>query len=57
MHVREFRHLPLVDERHRPVGFVSVEDILEYVVGFFAHTLFTHPPKPRREYTPRVEGG
>ena len=57
MHVREFRHLPLVDERHRPVGIVSVKDILEYVVGFFAHTLFTRPPKPRREYTPRVEGG
>ncbi len=57
MHVGEFRHLPLVDERLQPVGIVSVKDILEYIVGFFAHTLFTRPPKPRREYTPRVEGG
>jgi CBS domain-containing protein len=57
MHVGGFRHLPLVDERHRPVGIVSVKDILEYIVGFFAHTLLTRPPKPRREYTPRVEGG
>jgi CBS domain-containing protein len=57
MHVGEFRHLPLVGERHQPVGIVSVKDILEYIVGFFAHTLLTRPPKPRREYTPRVEGG
>jgi signal-transduction protein with cAMP-binding, CBS, and nucleotidyltransferase domain len=57
MHGGGFRHLPIVDDRHRPVGIVSVKDILEYFVGFFAHTLLTRPPKPRREYTPRVEGG
>jgi predicted transcriptional regulator len=57
MHGGGFRHLPLVDEHHRPVGIVSVKDILEYIYGFFAHALLTRPPIPRREYTPRVEGG
>ena len=57
MHVGGFRHLPIVNEEHQPVGIVSVKDILEYVVGFFAHALLTRPPKPRREYTPRVESG
>ncbi len=57
MHGGGFRHLPLVDEQHRPVGIVSVKDILEYIYGFFAHALLTRPPKARREYTPRVEGG
>lgn len=57
MHGGGFRHLPLVDEQHRPVGIVSVKDILEYIYGIFAHALLTRPPKPRREYTPRVEGG
>ncbi len=57
MHGGGFRHLPLVDGQHRPVGIVSVKDILEYIYGFFAHALLTRPPKPRREYTPRVEGG
>jgi predicted transcriptional regulator len=52
-----FRHLPLVDEQHRPVGIVSVKDILEYFVGFFAHALLTRPPRARRQYEPRVEGG
>ncbi len=57
MHGGGFRHLPVVDEKQRPVGIVSVKDILEYFTGFFAHTLLTRPPKARREYTPRVEGG
>ena len=57
MHGGGFRHLPLVDDQHRPVGIVSVKDILEYIYSFFAHALLTRPPKPRREYTPRVEGG
>lgn len=57
MHGGGFRHLPLVDDKQRPVGIVSVKDILEYIYGFFAHALLTRPPKPRREYTPRVEGG
>lgn len=57
MHGGGFRHLPLVDEQHRPVGCVSVKDILEYIYGFFAHALLTRPPKARRQYEPRVEGG
>lgn len=57
MHVGGFRHLPLVDDRHRPVGIVSIKDIVEYVVGFFASDLLNQPPRPRRLYTPRAEGG
>lgn len=57
MHGGGFRHIPLVDEQHRPVGIVSVKDVLEYIYGFFAHALLTRPPKARRQYTPRVEGG
>jgi predicted transcriptional regulator len=57
MHVGGFRHIPIVNEHHQPVGIVSVKDVLEYIVGFFAQTLLTRPPKPLREYTPRVEGG
>ena len=57
MHIGGFRHLPLVDDQHRPVGIVSIKDIVEYVVGFFASDLLNQPPQPRRLYTPRVEGG
>jgi signal-transduction protein with cAMP-binding, CBS, and nucleotidyltransferase domain len=57
MHVGGFRHLPLVDDQHHPVGIVSIKDIVEYVVGFFASDLLNQPPQPRRLYTPRVEGG
>ncbi len=57
MHVGGFRHLPLVDDQHHPVGIASIKDIVEYVVGFFASDLLNQPPRPRRLYTPRVEGG
>jgi CBS domain-containing protein len=30
-----FRHVPLTDEQGRPVGVISMRDIIEYLSGFF----------------------
>jgi acetoin utilization protein AcuB len=48
MSVGGFRHVPLVDEAHRPVGIVSVKDIIDYIVDFFPNDVLTVPPDPAR---------
>jgi CBS domain-containing protein len=48
MSVGGFRHVPLVDEMWRPVGIVSVKDIIDYIVDFFPNDLLTVPPDPAR---------
>jgi CBS domain-containing protein len=44
MSVGGFRHVPLVDAARRPVGIVSVKDIIDYIVDFFANDVLTVPP-------------
>jgi CBS domain-containing protein len=44
MSVGGYRHVPLVDERGRPVGMLSVKDIVHYVVSFFVSDVLTLPP-------------
>jgi 2-oxoglutarate/2-oxoacid ferredoxin oxidoreductase subunit beta len=47
MVVEGFRHLPLVDEHGRPVGVVSMRDIIEYLSDFFRREVLNLPPDPR----------
>ena len=51
MSVGGFRHVPLVDEEHRPVGIVSVKDIVDYIVDFFPNDVLTLPPDAARRDT------
>jgi CBS domain-containing protein len=46
MSVGGFRHVPLVDDDHRPVGVISVKDIVDYIVDFFPNDVLTVPPDP-----------
>ena len=48
MSVGGFRHVPLVDEARRPVGVVSVKDIVDYIADFFPNDVLTVPPDPAR---------
>ena len=41
-----FRHIPLVDDAGRPVGIISVKDIVDYIADFFATDVLTVPPEP-----------
>jgi CBS domain-containing protein len=43
-----YRHVPLVDAKHRPVGIVSVKDVVNYLADCFPLTVFTVPPAPER---------
>jgi CBS domain-containing protein len=41
-----YRHLPVVDEKGRPVGVLSVKRIVHYLVEHFPATVYNLPPDP-----------
>jgi CBS domain-containing protein len=52
-----FRHLPLVDKKGRPVGIISVRDIVDYLAEFFHEKVLNLPPTPGAAIAPKREGG
>ena len=51
-----YRHLPILDPDRRPVGIVSVRDIVDYLAVIFPHKILTQPPDPEK-IPPTREGG
>jgi CBS domain-containing protein len=51
MSVGGFRHVPLVDADRRPVGVISVKDIVDYICDFFPNDVLTVPPDTARGET------
>jgi CBS domain-containing protein len=49
MHVGGYRHVPLTDEAGRPVGVISVKDIVDFIVDLFPAPVLNLPPEPRRK--------
>ena len=56
MSVGGFRHVPLVDAQHRPVGMLSVKDVVDWVTEFFPEHVLNVPPEPGR-HARQPEGG
>jgi CBS domain-containing protein len=56
MSVGGFRHVPLVDADHRPVGIVSVKMIVDYIVDFFSSEVLNLPPEPGMNVARSREG-
>jgi CBS domain-containing protein len=48
MSVGGYRHVPLVEDEGRPVGILSVKDIVHYIVALFPNEVLTLPPDPAR---------
>ena len=44
-----YRHVPLTDEAGRPVGVVSIKDIVALIVDLFPAPVLNLPPDPRRK--------
>jgi CBS domain-containing protein len=57
MSVGGFRHVPLVDGRGRPVGMVSVRDIVDYLADCFPNEVLTVAPDPARGAAWRARDG
>jgi CBS domain-containing protein len=47
MSVGGFRHVPLVDDEGRPVGVVSMRNVVDYIVDLFGTEVLNLPPSPR----------
>ncbi len=43
-----YRHIPLINGNHEPVGIVSIRDIIEHIVDHFPEEVYNLPPKPLR---------
>ena len=48
MSVGGFRHVPLVDDEGRPLGVVSVKDVVNFLAEVFSQEVLTIPPNPRQ---------
>jgi CBS domain-containing protein len=52
-----FRHLPLVDEAHRPVGMLSVKHVVRYLAELFPEEVLNLPPQPELLHPGQIDGG
>jgi CBS domain-containing protein len=43
-----YRHLPVVDDRNRPVGVLSARRVVHYIVEHFPALVYNQPPDPTR---------
>jgi CBS domain-containing protein len=55
MQVGGYRHLPVVNAENRPVGIVSVKQIVRYLVEHFPSTVYNQPPHSEN-YPSTAEG-
>ena len=46
MSTGRYRHLPVVDDNHAPLGVLEVAGILRYLVEHFPNVVYTLPPEP-----------
>lgn len=57
MVVNGYRHIPIVDKKDgRPLGIISVRDIVKYIVSLFPDAVLNLPPEPEKEAR-SVDGG
>lgn len=46
MEAGDYRHLPVLDVHGRPVGVLSVKDVMRYLVEYFPAKVYNLPPTP-----------
>lgn len=51
-----YRHVPIVDTENRPIGMVSIRDVISYLVEEYPQEVLTLPPKPVRDAMKAREG-
>ena len=57
MHVGGFRHVPIVDDIIRPIGLISVSDIISTIADYFSREIINLPPPNRSVDSNQPEGG
>jgi len=56
MSAGRFRHVPLVDDANKPVGMLSIRDVIDFVVEVIPEAVLNLPPEPQLELHPTPEG-
>ena len=51
-----YRHVPIVDADNRPMGMVSIRDVISYLVAEFSQEVLALPPRPVRDAMKAREG-
>ncbi len=51
-----YRHVPIIDAENRPIGMVSIRDVISYLVGEFSQEVLSLPPRPVRDAMKAREG-
>ena len=51
-----YRHVPIVDKEARPIGMVSIRDVISYLVREFSQEVLALPPRPVRDAMKAREG-
>lgn len=57
MYVGGFRHVPIINNQHEPVGIISLSKIISIIADFFNQDIINLPPLDRIVDTTRPEGG
>jgi len=52
-----FRHIPVVDDAHRPIGVLSVRNIVQYLAEFFPEWVLNVPPRSELLHPDLKESG
>ena len=57
MSVDGYRHIPIVDGDRKPIGVLSIRDIVNFVVEFFPRAVLNLPSDPDKAIPKTADGG
>ena len=57
MHIGGFRHVPIVDDLIKPVGLISISNIISTIADYFSMEIINLPPLERIVDSKMQEGG
>ena len=57
MHIGGFRHVPIVDDDLKPIGLISISDIITTIADYFSREIINLPPLDRLVDPMKQEGG
>ena len=49
-----YRHIPIINESEKPIGVISMQDIINHLGDFFYEDIKNLPPTPLKK---QIEGG
>ena len=57
MHVGGFRHVPILNDSRKPIGLISISDIISTIADYFSREIINLPPLDRIVDSKMREGG